>query len=74
MRSPTPTPAASSPRAASPTPQHTWAPRPVTGPPIGLGRDGKPFYFSDPYDNQRTVVQTLERACGTGNYGYVAHL
>ncbi|PZH16453.1 helix-turn-helix domain containing protein [Streptomyces sp. NTH33] len=41
---------------------------------IGFGRDGKPFYFSGPYDNPRKVVQTLERTCGNGNYHYVAHL
>lgn len=43
-------------------------------PVIGFGRDGKPFYFSGPYDNPRKVVQTLERTCGPGNYDYVAHL
>ncbi|MFW6723273.1 hypothetical protein ACHZ98_24575 [Streptomyces sp. MAR4 CNY-716] len=43
-------------------------------PTIGFGRDGKPFYFSGPYDDSRKVVQTLERTCGTGNYHYVAHL
>ncbi|MGW7002268.1 hypothetical protein ACWGCW_05395 [Streptomyces sp. NPDC054933] len=42
-------------------------------PTIGFGRDGKPFYFSGPYDDPRKVVQTLERARGTGNYHYVAH-
>jgi hypothetical protein len=43
-------------------------------PAIGFGRDGKPFYLSGPYDNPRTVVQTLERSCGPGNYHYVAQL
>jgi hypothetical protein len=43
-------------------------------PVIGFGRDGKPFYFSGPYDEPRKVVQTLERTCGTGNYHYAAHL
>jgi hypothetical protein len=43
-------------------------------PVIGFGREGKPFYFSGPYDDPRKVVQTLERTCGTGNYHYVAPL
>ncbi|WP_406171115.1 hypothetical protein [Streptomyces sp. NBC_00996] len=43
-------------------------------PTIGFGRDGKPFYFSGPYDDPRKVVQALERTCGTGNYHYAAHL
>lgn len=43
-------------------------------PAIGFGRDGKPFYFGGPYDDPRTVVQTLERTCGHGSYHYVAQL
>ncbi|WP_212915156.1 hypothetical protein [Streptomyces sp. TS71-3] len=43
-------------------------------PVIGFGREGRPFYFPGPYDDTRTVVQILERTCGTGNYDYVAHL
>jgi hypothetical protein len=43
-------------------------------PAIGFGRDGKPFYFGGPYDDPRTVVQTLERTRGPGNYHYVAQL
>jgi hypothetical protein len=43
-------------------------------PTIGFGRDGKPFYFSGPYDDPHKVVQALERTCRTGNYHYVAHL
>jgi hypothetical protein len=42
-------------------------------PVIGFGRDGKPFYFSGPYDNPRELVENLERTCGPGNYDYVAH-
>ncbi|MEU3282521.1 hypothetical protein [Streptomyces antibioticus] len=52
---------------------HLGAP-PDDRPAIGFGKDGKPFYFSGPYDDPRKVVQTLERTCGTGNYHYVAHL
>lgn len=52
---------------------HLGAP-PGDRPTIGFGKDGKPFYFSGPYDDPRKVVRTLERTCGTGNYHYVAHL
>lgn len=41
-------------------------------PAVGFGRDGRPFCPSGPYDSPRTVVQTLEPTCGTGNYDYVA--
>lgn len=47
---------------------------PCGRPAIGFGKDGKPFYFSGPYDDPRKVVQTLERTCGKGNYDYIAHL
>ncbi|MEC4014918.1 hypothetical protein [Streptomyces sp. H27-D2] len=43
-------------------------------PAIGFGRDGKPFYFSGPYDDPRKVIQTLERTCGPDNYHYFTHL
>ena len=36
-----------------------------------FGRDGVPFYLSGPYDNPRSVVRTLARTCGEGNYHYV---
>jgi len=35
---------------------------------ITFGRDGVPFYVSGPYDNPRSVVRTLDRTCGEGNY------
>ena len=38
---------------------------------ITFGRDGVPFYVSGPYDNPRSVVRTLDRTCGEGNYDYV---
>jgi hypothetical protein len=38
---------------------------------ITFGRDGVPFYVSGPYDHPRSVVRTLERTCGDGNYHYV---
>ena len=37
---------------------------------ITFGRDGVPFYLSGPYDNPRSVVRTLDRTCGEGNYHY----
>jgi hypothetical protein len=52
---------------------HLGAP-PGDRPVVGFGRDGKPFYFSGPYDETRKVIQILERTCGPGNYDYVAHL
>jgi hypothetical protein len=47
---------------------------PATRSPIRFGRDGKPFYVSGPYDDPRTVIQTLEASIGSGNYDYIAHL
>ena len=38
---------------------------------ITFGRDGVPFYVSGPYDNPQSVVRTLDRTCGEGNYHYV---
>lgn len=52
---------------------HLGAPTPDL-PSIGFGRDGKPFYFSGPYDDPRKVIQTLERTCGPDNYHYATHL
>jgi len=31
--------------------------------PIAFGRDGKPFYFSDPYDNPTRIISTLRETC-----------
>jgi hypothetical protein len=41
-------------------------------PAIGFGREGQPFYINGPYDNARTVLATLERTRGAGNYHYIA--
>lgn len=38
---------------------------------ITFGRDGLPFYVSGPYDNPRSVIRTLARTCGEGNYHYL---
>jgi hypothetical protein len=48
---------------------------PWTGPSrIGFGRDGTPVYVNGPNDNADTVLATLERTAGHGNYHYVLGL
>lgn len=40
-----------------------------------FGKDGKPFYVSGPYDNERklnSVINTLMRTAGEGNFHYLA--
>jgi hypothetical protein len=42
-----------------------------------FGKDGKPFYVSGPYDTPariRTIGQTLEKSCGTGNWDYMVEV
>ncbi|GAB2859515.1 helix-turn-helix domain-containing protein [Lentzea nigeriaca] len=39
---------------------------------ITFGRDGKPLYFSGPYDDPQPIIRTLERTVGAGNFDYVA--
>ncbi len=41
---------------------------------IPLGKDGKPFYFSGPYDNVDAIMKKLERAVGPGNFEFTIHL
>lgn len=36
--------------------------------PIQFGRDGKPFYFCGPHDNQMKIIQTLKENVGDGNF------
>jgi hypothetical protein len=38
---------------------------------IEFGRDGKPFYAQGPYDNARSVMRTLERTAGAGNFDFL---
>lgn len=46
-----------------------------TGPSdITFGRDGKPFYVQGPYDNARSVIETLDRTVGRGNYHYYHYM
>jgi hypothetical protein len=44
-----------------------------TGPAtISFGKDGKPLYVFGPYDNPRSVIRTLKRTVGRGNFEVVA--
>ena len=44
-----------------------------TGPAtISFGKDGKPLYVFGPYDNPRSVMRTLKRTVGRGNFEVVA--
>lgn len=39
---------------------------------ITFGREGKPFYISGPYDDERKVMRTLEKAVGAPpNFDYI---
>jgi hypothetical protein len=38
---------------------------------IGFGRNGKPFFMAGPYDNAASVVKTLERSAGQGNFDFL---
>jgi hypothetical protein len=38
---------------------------------IGFGKHGKPLYINGPRDNPDTVLRTLERTVGPGNYDYI---
>jgi len=37
-----------------------------------IGKDGKPLYVFGPYDNPRSVIRTLKRTVGRGNFEVVA--
>jgi transcriptional regulator with XRE-family HTH domain len=41
---------------------------------IEFGKDGKPFYFCGPHDNQMKIIQTLKENVGDGNFDYAAKL
>jgi hypothetical protein len=44
-----------------------------TGPStITFGKDGKPLYIFGPYDDPRSVIRTLERTVGHGNFDVLA--
>jgi hypothetical protein len=38
---------------------------------ITFGRDGKPFYMQGPYDDVFSIMQTLNRTVGRGNYHFM---
>ncbi len=41
---------------------------------VQFGKDGKPFYVSGPYDDERKIdriIRTLERTAGEGNFDYL---
>jgi hypothetical protein len=38
---------------------------------ITFGRDGKPFYMQGPYDDSFSIMQTLNRTVGRGNYHFM---
>jgi hypothetical protein len=44
---------------------------------VTFGKDGKPLFISGPYDNElkcKSVVNTLMRTCGEGNFDYIVSL
>jgi hypothetical protein len=38
---------------------------------IECGRQGKPFYVNEPYDNPIKVIETLKSSVGKGNFDYL---
>lgn len=44
---------------------------------VRFGQDGKPLYVSGPFDSEmksRSVINTLMRSCGSGNFDYLVNL
>jgi hypothetical protein len=44
---------------------------------VRFGKDGKPLYISGPYDSEiksNSVINTLTRTCGPGNFTYLVNL
>ena len=44
---------------------------------VAFGKDGKPLYISGPHDSElksKSVIKTLERTCGVGNFNYLVGL
>lgn len=37
---------------------------------LKFGRAGRPFFISGPYDNFQSVINTLEKSVGVGNFDY----
>ncbi|NJP11245.1 MAG: DNA-binding response regulator [Leptolyngbyaceae cyanobacterium RU_5_1] len=40
-------------------------------PTLTFGRNGKPYYFSGPYDDPNKILKTLRQSVGEGNFHYV---
>jgi hypothetical protein len=41
---------------------------------LQFGRNGKPFYFSGPYDDPDYIIDTLRKSVGDGNFGFTMAL
>lgn len=44
---------------------------------VAFGRDGKPYYISGPYDDERRskfILDTLNRTAGQGNFNFLVNL
>lgn len=41
---------------------------------LKFGRNGKPFYFSGPYDNTSLILKALRENVGEGNFDYIVGL
>lgn len=39
-------------------------------PELTFGREGKPYYFSGPYDNSQKIIKTLEEKVGRDNFDF----
>jgi hypothetical protein len=39
---------------------------------ITFGKEGKPLFISGPYDSPLSIIRTLERTAGAGNFDYIA--
>jgi len=59
-------------RDFDPKAQMHLGPKPETLIPIEFGKDGKPLYFSGPYDNAKKIIKTLTATVGPDNFHYVA--
>lgn len=51
--------------------QQHLGPKPETLIPIEFGKEGKPMYFSGPYDDAEKIIKTLAANVGPDNFEYV---
>lgn len=54
--------------------QQHLGPKPETLIPIEFGKEGKPMYFSGPYDDAEKIIKTLTANVGPDNFDYVMAL